>query len=103
MRAHHFLFATLATVTALASPLRAETFLEAHPDLICQIDASYQASAGAIELRTGTLGFAEGVVELALPDSIYALSSTDTQYGLHDLWGNPADPSVQAMIFQTGH
>jgi uncharacterized membrane-anchored protein len=80
------LAASSALVLALATPSRAAAALTPRE----------RAIARSIVYRTGSLGVRDAVVDL--PDGYRYLDARDAQRTLHDLYGNPPDPEVRALI-----
>src|ERR1044072_171463 len=57
----------------------------------------------AMKYRTGTVKLPSGVAQLNVPKGFKYLNAEQSQYVIHDLWGNPARTDVIGMLFpETG-
>lgn len=91
-----------ALLIALAVPAAAESFREAFPRLTDQLADPYRERVAAIELHHGTVALPGGLVELQLPDTLYALDAADARYVTETVWGNPADDTILGMVLAAG-
>jgi len=57
------------------------------------------AIASALKWQTGTIDIKDGLAKINLTDDFRYLGAADARKVLHDLWGNPDDPSILGMIF----
>src|ERR1044072_4387390 len=57
----------------------------------------------AMKYQTGTVKLPNGVAQLNVPKGFKYLNAEQSQYVIHDLWGNPARTDVIGMLFpETG-
>ncbi len=55
--------------------------------------------AQSLQWQTGTVTLKDGLAKINLSDDFRFLGSADAQKVLHDMWGNPPNPSILGMIF----
>ena len=60
---------------------------------------SLAAMASSLKWETGTITLKEGLAKINLTENFRFLDGADSQKVLHDMWGNPDDPSILGMIF----
>jgi len=60
---------------------------------------SMAAMASSLSWQTGTITLKDGLAKINLTDDFRFIDSTGARKVLHDMWGNPDDPSVLGMIF----
>ena len=53
----------------------------------------------AMKYQTGTVKLPNGVAQLNVPKGFKYLNAEQSQYVIHDLWGNPARTDVIGMLF----
>ncbi|HUP11999.1 MAG TPA: DUF2167 domain-containing protein [Niastella sp.] len=53
----------------------------------------------AMKYQTGTVKLPSGVAQLNVPKGFKYLNAEQSQYIIHDLWGNPARTDVLGMLF----
>src|SRR6478735_2011865 len=56
----------------------------------------------AMKYQTGTVKLPNGVAQLNVPKGFKYLNAEQSQYVIHDLWGNPARTDVIGMLFPEG-
>jgi uncharacterized membrane-anchored protein len=57
----------------------------------------------AMKYQTGTVKLPNGIAQLNVPKGFKYLNAEQSQYVIHDLWGNPARTDVIGMLFpETG-
>jgi uncharacterized membrane-anchored protein len=61
--------------------------------------AQMEALASSLQWQTGTITIQGGLAKINLSDDFRYLNAADSNKVLHDLWGNPEDPTVLGMIF----
>jgi uncharacterized membrane-anchored protein len=52
-----------------------------------------------LKWQTGSISIKDGLAKINLTPDFKYLNAADSQKVLHDMWGNPGDPSVLGMIF----
>src|ERR1700722_12102561 len=57
------------------------------------------AMASSLNWQTGTITLKDGLAKINLTDDFRFIDSTGARKILHDMWGNPDDPTVLGMIF----
>jgi uncharacterized membrane-anchored protein len=60
---------------------------------------SLAAIASTLKWQTGTITLKDDLAKINLTDQFRFIGQADAQKVLHDIWGNPPDPSVLGMIF----
>jgi uncharacterized membrane-anchored protein len=53
----------------------------------------------AMKYETGEIKFSNGIAQLTVPKGFKYLNAAQSNYILHDLWGNPPQPDVMGMLF----
>jgi uncharacterized membrane-anchored protein len=53
----------------------------------------------AMKYQTGVVKLSNGVAQLNVPKGFKYLNADQSQYVIHDLWGNPKRPDVIGMLF----
>lgn len=52
-----------------------------------------------MKYETGTIKFSNGIAQLTVPQGFKYLNAQQSNYILHDVWGNPPQPDVMGMLF----
>ena len=95
-----FIALTAIALAALMSlPAGAETFKDAFPDLVAQLDAPYQSRVASIQLLHGTVKLDGGQAQVTVPEGYYFLGPADARYVIETLWANPQDPKLLGLMF----
>ena len=87
-------------LTSLILCLLATLVLRADDPTPPKSDAdSAAALAAGLKWQTGAIDIKDGLAKINLTDDFRYLNAQDSAKVLHDLWGNPQDPTVLGMIF----
>ncbi|HLP63177.1 DUF2167 domain-containing protein [Flavobacterium sp.] len=62
------------------------------------LEVYYQKIEQSLKYQTGTIELTEGNGTLSVPKGFKFLDGKQTQYVLHDLWGNPEDTTVLGSL-----
>lgn len=62
------------------------------------LEVYYEKIEQSLKYQTGTIELTEGNGNLSVPKGFKFLDAKQTQYVLHDLWGNPEDTSVLGSL-----
>lgn len=99
MRNFRLLAASAILTLGLVSPVRAELFKEAFPDIVTQLSDEYQTDVGQLDLRHGNIVLEGGFAQVAVPEGYYFLGPKDGRYVIEKLWENPEDRTLLGVIF----
>lgn len=91
----------LATCLALSMPTvaPAEPFKDFFPEAYAQMPDDVRVLFDQLDLKQGKVTLAGGVAEVDIPDSYYLLEAAGARVVLEQMWGNPPDETVAALIF----
>lgn len=59
----------------------------------------YDSVNKAMKYQTGVIKLSNGMAQLNVPKGFKFLNAEQSQFILHDIWGNPARPDVIGMLF----
>jgi uncharacterized membrane-anchored protein len=62
------------------------------------LEVYYEKIEQSLKYQTGTIELTQGNGTLAVPKGFKYLDAKQTQYVLHDLWGNPEDTSILGSL-----
>jgi uncharacterized membrane-anchored protein len=88
-----------STVGAIMLGLTATLVLRADDPPAPPSKDAAAAIASSLKWQTGSITVKDGLAKINLTDGFRFLDSANARKVLHDLWGNPDDPSVLGMIF----
>jgi len=87
-------------LSSLILCLLATLVLRADDPAPAKSDADSEAAlAASLKWQTGVIDIKNGLAKINLTDDFRYLDAQDSNKVLHDLWGNPSDPTVLGMIF----
>lgn len=93
------IFTSLCMCAVVACTLHAKTPIDS-AELVLQEQIKFIDSVqSAMKWQTNTVTLSNGVARLKIPQGFKFLNPEQSQYVLHDLWGNPPRPDVLGMIF----
>lgn len=91
--------ATTCLFLTLPMSTLAEPFKDFFPDEYAQMTEAEKAIFDQLDLKQGKVTLAGGIAEIDVPEGYYLLETAGARLVLEDIWGNPPDDTVAAMIF----